>query len=223
MSYLFSKRAALRALRPRQERVIEELRQSLASGKRRPMLQAPTGFGKTLMAAHIIQRALDKGNSVIFTVPALSLIDQTIAAFGAEPRRRSAEDGERSEPLPRLCDECNAVLPRRATRCPECGALREAKSAVEHIDSGLVQLGSRTKPNLIVGVSERAASYGELQWIARDRGYATGWASHKFKEKFGVWPNDPQIRSAVPAPPSLKTRQWVRSRQIAFAKARAHG
>ena len=48
------------------------------------MLQAPTGFGKTLTAAHIIQRALDKGNRVIFTVPALSLIDQTVTAFAAE-------------------------------------------------------------------------------------------------------------------------------------------
>ena len=48
--------AGLRPLRPHQARAIEELRASLASGKRRPMLQAPTGFGKTLTAAHIIQR-----------------------------------------------------------------------------------------------------------------------------------------------------------------------
>ena len=48
------------------------------------MLQAPTGFGKTLTAAHIIQRALDKGKRVAFIVPALSLIDQTVAALEAE-------------------------------------------------------------------------------------------------------------------------------------------
>ena len=48
------------------------------------MLQAPTGFGKTLTAAWIIQMALDKGKRVAFTVPALSLIDQTVAAFEAE-------------------------------------------------------------------------------------------------------------------------------------------
>jgi DNA repair protein RadD len=76
--------AALRPLRPHQERTLEALRGSLATGKRRPMLQAPTGFGKTLTAAHIIQRALDKGKRVAFVVPALSLIDQTVAAFEAE-------------------------------------------------------------------------------------------------------------------------------------------
>ena len=48
------------------------------------MLMAPTGFGKTLTAAHIIQRALDKGKRVAFTVPSINLIDQTVAAFEAE-------------------------------------------------------------------------------------------------------------------------------------------
>ena len=48
------------------------------------MLQMPTGAGKTLLAAHVIRRTLDKRNRVAFVVPALSLIDQTVAAFEAE-------------------------------------------------------------------------------------------------------------------------------------------
>ena len=76
---------ALHPLRPQQERALGSLRASFRlPGHRRPMLQAPTGFGKTLLAAHIIQRALDKGKRVAFTVPALSLIDQTVCAFEAE-------------------------------------------------------------------------------------------------------------------------------------------
>jgi superfamily II DNA or RNA helicase len=57
---------------------------SLASGRRRPMLQLPTGAGKTVIAANIIRRALAKGKRVAFVVPALSLIDQTVRAFEAE-------------------------------------------------------------------------------------------------------------------------------------------
>jgi len=38
-----------RELRPHQSQAIEMLRQSLGSGKRRPLLQAPTGFGKTAL------------------------------------------------------------------------------------------------------------------------------------------------------------------------------
>ena len=84
MSALVSAPGTLRPLRPHQERALEALHASLATGHRRPMLQMPTGAGKTLLAAHIIRRALDKGKRVAFTVPAISLIDQTVAAFEAE-------------------------------------------------------------------------------------------------------------------------------------------
>jgi superfamily II DNA or RNA helicase len=45
------------------------------------MLQLPTGAGKTMIAAAIVEMARAKGNRVIFTVPALSLVDQTVKAF----------------------------------------------------------------------------------------------------------------------------------------------
>jgi DNA repair protein RadD len=75
---------ALLPLRPHQERALAELRRSLMSGWRRPLLMLPTGGGKTLIAAHIAAGALAKGKRVAFVVPALSLIDQTVAAFEAE-------------------------------------------------------------------------------------------------------------------------------------------
>ncbi len=70
-----------RTLYPHQATALDNLRTSLKTGHRRPMLQAPTGFGKTVLAAEIIECALAKGNPVIFTVPAVSLIDQTYSAF----------------------------------------------------------------------------------------------------------------------------------------------
>ena len=48
------------------------------------MVHLPTGAGKTRLAAEIIRGALAKGKRVAFVVPALSLIDQTVAAFEAE-------------------------------------------------------------------------------------------------------------------------------------------
>ncbi len=48
------------------------------------MLSAPTGAGKTLLMAMIAEHALAKGNRVIITVPALSLIDQTVEALRQE-------------------------------------------------------------------------------------------------------------------------------------------
>lgn len=69
---------------PHQAHGFDLLRRSLMAGKRRPMLQAPTGSGKTLLAAAIVDGARRKGNRVIFTVPALELIDQTVTAFWDE-------------------------------------------------------------------------------------------------------------------------------------------
>lgn len=495
---LFATPGALRPLRPHQERALEALRRSLASGRRRPMLQAPTGFGKTLTAAHIIQRALDRGNRVIFTVPALSLVDQTVEAFEAEgirsigvvqadhdrtdptqpvqvcsvqtlarrgkpdaaivivdeahlafkavhewmadpewamvpfcglsatpwtrglgrhyddlivaartsdlieggflapllvyapsapdlrgvttvagefhqgelasacnraeligdavvtwkergegrstlcygvdrahalhlaqrfteaavaaeymdaftdreererifnrfragktrvicnvatltvgvdldvrcivdcrptksemrfvqtigrglrtapgkdklivldhagnhlrlglvtdihhdrlddgaPRRAGGQQ-ERAPSLPRVCDACKAVMPRAALRCAACGAMREAKTDVRIVDGELVKLGSGLSSRVAPSVADMAAFHGELRWVARERGYRDGWAAHKFKERFGCWPDHPSVRCAPLARPSLATKQWILSRQIAFARGRA--
>jgi len=74
----------MKELRDYQTKAISLLAMSIARGSKRPILQLATGAGKTLIAAHIIKRALAKGNRVIFVVPALSLIDQTVQAFADE-------------------------------------------------------------------------------------------------------------------------------------------
>lgn len=87
MSYLapglFSA-ASPKPLRDHQVRALEMLRRSLTAGNRRVVVQLPTGAGKTRLAAEIVSGALAKGNRVAFTVPAISLIDQTVAAFESE-------------------------------------------------------------------------------------------------------------------------------------------
>jgi superfamily II DNA or RNA helicase len=83
MNSLFCQ-AAPKELRPHQVKAIAMIRQSLGKGNRRVVCQGPTGFGKTLVAAKVIEAAQAKNNRVIFTAPAISLIDQTVTAFEAE-------------------------------------------------------------------------------------------------------------------------------------------
>lgn len=71
----------MRELRKHQTDALHLLRQSLGKGNRKVMVQAPTGFGKTVLASHIVAGAIAKGNRVCFVVPALSLIDQTVQSF----------------------------------------------------------------------------------------------------------------------------------------------
>jgi superfamily II DNA or RNA helicase len=115
----------------------------------------------------------------------------------------------------------------RLTTCPECGAVRKAgkpctacawqpkrkAEAPDVADGELARLdrdGKRKQPEW-----NKGAFYRQLLQIARERGYKDGWAAHKYREKFGNFPNF----TKVPESPSPEVRAWVRSRQIAFAKA----
>jgi DNA repair protein RadD len=135
-------------------------------------------------------------------------------------KREGSAKKERSEPLPKLCPECKAVLPPRARVCSECHA-PVAVSLVNEADGELVELGARRTGQPTI--EDKAAFFGELKGHATLRGHQEGWAAHKYREKFGVWPNDPRVRCARPTPPSLKTSNWLKSRAIAFHKAKGRG
>lgn len=64
-------------LRPYQAEAVEALRRSIASGRRAPVLVAPTGSGKTHIAKALIVRAVAKLKRVLFLAPRKELIYQT--------------------------------------------------------------------------------------------------------------------------------------------------
>lgn len=73
-----------RELRDDQQQAIAALRLSLGKGNRRVVLQAPTGFGKTIVMAKMIVAARAKDRNVLVMVPRLSLVDQTITMIEEE-------------------------------------------------------------------------------------------------------------------------------------------
>ncbi len=68
-------------LRDHQKQALNELRASFSEGKKRPMLYASVGYGKTVVAAHIVTGTLDKGKKVLFVAPYTALINQTARSF----------------------------------------------------------------------------------------------------------------------------------------------
>lgn len=64
--------------RPYQERAIQISRTKIAAGIRRILLNAPTGAGKTCIAAGIVLFAIAKGKRVLFLAHRRELIEQTV-------------------------------------------------------------------------------------------------------------------------------------------------
>jgi superfamily II DNA or RNA helicase len=116
------------------------------------------------------------------------------------------------------CSQCGAIRVA-GEPCPACGFLPKRPPRdvfVAHGDLGLVQ-GGRAQPHAYDPI-ERAEWHGQLAYIAQQRGYKPGWVAHQYKQKFGcfpAWGSQPLL--IMPTPEVLS---WVRSRMIAFAKAR---
>lgn len=69
---------AVISLRPYQTRAIAACRAAYQRGRRAPLLVAPTGAGKTVIAAHVIHSATTLGNRSLFVAPRRELIGQTV-------------------------------------------------------------------------------------------------------------------------------------------------
>jgi len=110
------------------------------------------------------------------------------------------------------CPQCK-IVHAAAPSCPECGHVYPRKSSeVMHQAGELSELGAAA-----VQRADKQRLYSQLLWLAAERGYSPGWAGHKFKEKFGDWPRGLRDELEQPSPALLN---WVRSRNIAFAKSR---
>ena len=74
----------MRSLREDQSAALDALRDAVASGDRHVVMQGPTGVGKTVIAAELVNSARRKNKKVLFCVPAISLIDQTLEMFASQ-------------------------------------------------------------------------------------------------------------------------------------------
>jgi superfamily II DNA or RNA helicase len=123
-----------------------------------------------------------------------------------------------------FCD-CKACgqLRMKGMACDNCGwEPKPPARAVDYIDADLVELGSNNAPT----ETDRITFFCELRGHQRTAGKKDGspyhpkWAACQFKDKFKSWP--PRSWDAyAPLEPSDATRRWIKSRQIAWAKARA--
>ena len=68
-------------LRDYQANAVQQLRDGISAGRRCQVLCAPTGAGKTIIGAHMLQRVQEKGNRALFLVDRVALTGQTSRTF----------------------------------------------------------------------------------------------------------------------------------------------
>jgi len=179
-------------LRPHQQEAIDRLWLQAKRGSKRIVLQAPTGFGKTLTAAKIIERALSKKNRVLFTVPRLSLVSQAVADFEAEGIHHIGvmqADHPRTDPSAPVQVASIQTLNMRlaSVEQPQLVIVDEC-----HEDFKVINKMMASWPSLFIGLSATPWRQGMgLQWEVLVQTKPISWLiEHGFLSKFTVFAPD---------------------------------
>jgi hypothetical protein len=94
---------------------------------------------------------------------------------------------------------------------------------VPYFEADLEEIDRQKKRlNRKMTADEKGQFFGELKAYGHRRGYAKGWASHKYRERFGVWPRG-QINDHPMREPSEATLGYIKHLQIKARKSREQG
>lgn len=128
-------------LRPYQADAIEALRDNIRAGRKRLILCAGTGAGKTLTSAHLLQEASRKGSYSLFIVDRVALVDQTSAVFEEYGIRHGVVQGIHDRWAPRenvQVASAQTLARRTLPRDPSLIVVDEAhcqhKSTLDYMD-----------------------------------------------------------------------------------------
>lgn len=106
------------------------------------------------------------------------------------------DDGKRGEKkarekkikLPKPCPQCFHLKPVGMRACPKCGFKTKRQSNVENKNGNLEILGKEQR-NRKATKQHKEKLYAKLLAGATVLGFKDGWASYRYREYFGVWPN----------------------------------
>jgi superfamily II DNA or RNA helicase len=132
---------------------------------------------------------------------------------------RNPGSGEAKDSAVHTCEECSHIFSHSRV-CPRCGwKVPFSKRDVETKDANLVRIGKKLIEPLPDGWPTHENFFRQLLSYAAEKSYKPGFAMVKFKEKCGEWPPRHWANLAsMPVEP--RVRNWLVSRQIAWAKAR---
>jgi DNA repair protein RadD len=141
---------------------------------------------------------------------------RAINKFHSDAKRRDTDGNYQSRIID--CKGCNAIR-IAGHACVHCGYFPQKPPKAIVFDDGDLQLynalNRRTRASDYTA-EEMAEWHGMFAWIVQERGNKPGRVGYLFKDKFGAWP--PRLYPKL-IKPNAEVLAWVRSRNIAYAKA----
>jgi len=122
----------------------------------------------------------------------------------------SKDRREKEEPKPKACPKCKFLKPAQVHTCPSCGFTPERQADVKHTSTKLERLKKST-------IDDKQSIYSQFLHYADQRGYTDGWAAHKYRAFYGVWPRG---LSKDRKEPTSVVRGFITSENIRWAKRR---
>ena len=136
-----------------------------------------------------------------------------------EERRRELKKKNKGPKEPKPCPKCQFLRMPGEVSCLACGFTPQRQSRIVCQSGELVELGKNGKATGQQSTYvEKQEFWSGLLYYAAEREYKRGWASYKFKEKFGTWPDGLRDYETYPTQQVLS---FIRSRNIAWAKGKA--
>jgi superfamily II DNA or RNA helicase len=129
----------------------------------------------------------------------------------AEKAKKEVTDKELEA---RRCPKCSSLWPAQSDTCPVCGHVKLRLNLVEQVDGELVELGAGASRAM------KQEWWGQILTWGQTKNWSRGACSHRYREKFGVWP---QGLSDAPAPMTAEVIGWLKMKQIAWARGRMKG
>ena len=151
-----------------------------------------------------------------FSDPGPDYLDDDDDLTIEEAAKRDQEAAKRKEALPRPCPQCYYMIPAGLYACPKCGYKPQKADLTKETDDELIRLDKKNKKETFT-MQQKRDFYAGLMYHANARGYKKGWASHCYRDRFGVWPQGMQH---TPAKQSGIADNYILHRKIKNARTK---
>jgi superfamily II DNA or RNA helicase len=146
--------------------------------------------------------------------------DNLFSEGDAHKKAQQARIKEKTESKEKECPSCNYIKPPGEYVCTKCG-FKPIFGQNGEVDESIELASMQQKEQYTMEDKKRwhseLSGYWQLK-VNEGKNWKQGWISHKYKEKFGVWPNKLRFN---PVEPSAEVVNYIKHLNIKGAKTRA--